>query len=85
MLITRKKDILVLREGPTQGLDGTTLTADKKFSISFTENNKKFCGSLHCNGTNSYLIDNGADIRKFKAKGSEIAASPLCSFQKTFL
>ena len=46
MLITRKKDILVLKEGPTQGLDGTMLTADKKFFISFTENNKKFCGSF---------------------------------------
>ena len=23
----KKKDILILREGPTQGLDGTTLTA----------------------------------------------------------
>ena len=85
MLITRKKDILVLREGPTQGFEGTTLTVDKKFSISFTEHNKKFCRSFHYNGENSYLIDNGADIHKFKVKGSEIAASPLCSFQKTFL
>ena len=25
----KKKDILVLGEGPTQGLDGTTLTAEK--------------------------------------------------------
>ena len=30
------KDILVLGEGPTQGLDGTTLTAEKKYSINFT-------------------------------------------------
>ena len=26
----KKKDILVLDKGPTQGLDGTTLTAEKK-------------------------------------------------------
>ena len=25
----KKKDILILGEGPTQGLDGTTLTAEK--------------------------------------------------------
>ena len=43
MLITRKKYIFILRERPTEGLDGTTLTADKKFSINFAENNKIFC------------------------------------------
>ena len=42
-----KKDILILGEGPTQGLDDTTLTSEKRYSISFTENNKKFCLSLH--------------------------------------
>ena len=52
----KKKDILILGEGPTQGVDGTTLTAEKKYSINFTENNKKFCLSLHYNGANSYLF-----------------------------
>ena len=42
-----KKDILILGEGPTQGLDDTTLTSEKRYSISFTENNKKICLSLH--------------------------------------
>ena len=37
----KKKDILVLVEGPTQELDGTTLIAEKKCLINFTENNKK--------------------------------------------
>ena len=52
----KKKDIVILGEGPTQGLDGTTLTSEKKYSINFTENNKKFCLSLHYNGANSYLL-----------------------------
>ena len=39
---------------------------------------KKFCLSLHYNGTNSYLFVNGTEIYKFKAKDSEIAATPLC-------
>ena len=34
--------------------------------------------SLHCNGANSYLFVNGTEIHKFKAKDSEIVASPLC-------
>ena len=34
--------------------------------------------SLHYNGANSYLLDNGTEIIKFKAKDSEIVATPLC-------
>ena len=34
--------------------------------------------SLHYNGTNSYLFVNGTEIYKFKAKDSEIVATPLC-------
>ena len=33
---------------------------------------------MHYNGANSYLFVNGTEIYKFKAKDSEIAASPLC-------
>ena len=39
---------------------------------------KKNCLSLHYNGANSYLFVNGTEIYKFKAKDSEIVASPLC-------
>ena len=66
----KKKDILILGEDPTQGLDGTTLTAEKKYSINFTENHKKFYLSLHYNGLNSYLFVNGTEIIKSKAKDS---------------
>ena len=38
----KKKDILVLGKGPTQGLE-QTLTAEKMYSISFTVTKKKFC------------------------------------------
>ena len=55
MLMT-KKDILILGEGPTQGLDNTILAAEKKYSINFTENNKKSCLSLHYNGANSFFF-----------------------------
>ena len=73
----KKKDILVLGRGPTQGLE-STLTAEKIYSINFTVTKKKFCLSLRYNGGNSYLFVNGTEIIKIKAKDSEIVASPLC-------
>ena len=71
----KKKDILVLGIGPTQGLEHT-LNAEKMYSINFTVTKKKFC--LHYNGANSYLFVNGTEIYKFRAKYSEIVAIPLC-------
>ena len=73
----KKKDILLLGRGPRQGLE-STLTAEKMYSISFTVTRKKFCLSLHYNGANNDLFVNGTEIYKFKAKDSEIVASPLC-------
>ena len=73
----KKKDILVLGIGPTQGLEHT-LTAEKMYSINFTVTKKKFCLSLHYNGANSYLFANGTEIYKFKAKDFKIVTSPLC-------
>ena len=52
-------------------------TAEKINSINFVVTKKKYCLSLHYNGTNSYLLVNGTEIFKFKAN-SEIVASPLC-------
>ena len=74
----KKIYILTLGEGPTQGLDGTTLTEGKLYSINFTENNKEFYLSLHYNGANSYFFANGMEIHKFKAKDPEIVAALLC-------
>ena len=48
------------------------------YLINFTEKNKKFCSSLHYNRANSYLFVNGTETYKFKAKDSEIVATPLC-------
>ena len=48
------------------------------YSINFTLTKNKFFLSLHYNGTNSYLFVNGTKIYKFKAKDSDIVASPLC-------
>ena len=72
----RKKDILILGKGPTQELEHS-LGAEKMYSINFTVAGKKFYLSLHYNGANSYLFVNGKEIDKFKAKDSEIVATPL--------
>ena len=69
----KKKDILVLGIGPTQGLEHT-LTAEKLILLL----QKRNCLSLHYNGANSYLFVNGVEIYKFKTKDSEIVATPLC-------
>ena len=73
----KKKGVLILGKGSTQGLEHT-LTAAKMYSINFTVTKKKFCLSLHYNGANRYLFVNGIEIYKFKAKDSEIVATPLC-------
>ena len=38
----KNRNILILGEGPTQGLDDTTLTAEAIYPINFTQPNKKF-------------------------------------------
>ena len=73
----KKRDISVLGIGPTQGLEHT-LTAEKLYSMNLTVTKKKFCLSLHYNGTNSYLFANGTEIYKFKAKDSKILVGPIC-------
>ena len=72
------KDTLILGKGPTQGVDEHSLTAEKMYSINFTDHRKKCCLSLHCNGANSYLFVNGTEIIKFKTKDSMIITTPLC-------
>ena len=72
------KDILSLDEGPTQGLDDITLTAEAKYLINFTQSGKRFVLSLHYNGSNSFLFANATKIYQFKAKDFEIKDYELC-------
>ena len=72
------KHILTLGEGPTQGFDDTTLTAEAKYPIKFTQSGKRFVLSLHYNGSNSFLFVNVTKVYLFKAKKSEIKDHTLC-------
>ena len=73
----KKKDILILGKGPTQGLDDTMFTAEDQCSINFSISNRKFCLNLYDNGSNSFLFVNATKIYQFKANDSEIKKIPL--------
>ena len=75
-MIIRKRHINIRKRSNTK--IKKYLTAEKTYSINFTEKNKKFCLSLHYNGANSYLFVNGTEIHKFKAKDYKIVATPVC-------
>ena len=47
------------------------------YSVNFTDHRKKSCLSLHYNGANSNLFANNTEIIKFKAKDSNIIATPF--------
>ena len=66
-----KKYILLLGEGPTDGLDDTTIITEVKYSIILLKQEKN-CESSHYNGSNSFLYANDVKVYKFRAKDSEI-------------
>ena len=39
----KNKDLLVLAEGPTQGLNDTRVTVEAKYPINFTQSGQKLC------------------------------------------
>ena len=52
-------NVFVLGKSFIQGLNSTTIYAEKMYSTNFTVDNKKICFSLHYNGDNSFLFVNG--------------------------
>ena len=82
----KNKDILIIGEGPRQGLDDTILRTKAKFPINFTRSRKVFVLSLHYSRSNSFLFVDATEIYQFKAKDSEIKPYPLClgNFSKDF-
>ena len=84
----KNKDILILGEGPTQGLDDTILTTEAKYPIDFTQPRKKLALSLPYNESNSFLFVNATKVYQVKAKDSKkkkIIHKRLCTaFRKYF-
>ena len=83
-IYNKEKDISFLGIGPTKGLDDTTLTSEAQYSINFSRSNRKWCLSLHYNGSNSFVFVNATKrcqvLQKYKnmAKNSEIKPYPFC-------
>ena len=61
-----------------QGINDTTLYAEKLYRQNFTAANKKFVLSLHYDGDDSYLFVNGKRELKFNAKDDQIVKEILC-------
>ena len=74
----KANNICVIGELFLQGINDTTLYAEKKFYRNFTDLGKKFLLSLHYNGDNSYLFVNGRQELKFKAKTDQLVKEKLC-------
>ena len=74
----RPNNIYVMGKEFIQGINDTTIYAEKLFHNNFTELGVKFVLSLHYNGDNSYLFANGRQELKFKAKDDQIINEKLC-------
>ena len=68
----KEKYMLVLAEGPIDGLDDTAIIEEDKQSINITKSRKNFFVDLQRNTSNSFLYTNGVKLQPSKAKDSEI-------------
>ena len=64
----KANNIFIMSDGFAQGINDTTLYAEKMYSQTFTQPSANFVLSLHYNGDDSYLFVNGKQELKFKAK-----------------
>ena len=74
----RANHIYVMGTGLTQGINDTTIYAEKNFYRNFTDPGKNFLLSLHYNGDDSYLFVNGRQELKFKSQTDQLVKEKLC-------
>ena len=74
----RANNIYVMGKDFIQGINDTTIYAEKLFHNNFKEFGVKLVLSLHYNSDNSYLFDNGRQELKFKAKDDQTISEGLC-------
>ena len=74
----KANNIYVMGDLSVQGINDTTLYAEKVYSQNFTQPSKKFVLSLHYNGDDSYLFVNGKQELKFKCKTENLVKEKLC-------
>ena len=66
MIIDIDNNFLILSKGPTQELDETSLTVEAQYLINISKSNRKFCLSLHHNGSNIFYFLMLQKINQFK-------------------
>ena len=71
-------NIYVMGDLFVQGINDTTLYAEKVYSKNLTQPSKKFVLSLHYNGDDSYLFVNGKQELKFKCTTENLVKEKLC-------
>ena len=71
-------NIFVMGDAFVQGINDTTLYAEKMCSQNFTQPSTKFVLSLHYNGDDSYLFVNCRQELKFKCKTDQLFKQKLC-------
>ena len=69
--------IYLMCDGLTQGINDTTIYAEKKYFRNFREPNVKFVLSLHYNSDDSYLFGNGRQELN-KCKTDQLVKEKLC-------
>ena len=74
----KANNIFVMGDDFVQGINDTTLYAEKIYSQNFTQPSTKFVVSLHYNSDNSYLFVNGKQELKFNAKTESLVKEKLC-------
>ena len=74
----KNKENLILGEGTALELDDTTLTAEAKYPINFTQPWKRFELYLCYNGSKSLLFVNTTITYQVKTKESEMKDYTLC-------
>ena len=74
----KANNIYVMGDGIVQGINDTTLYAEKIYSQNFTQPSKKLILSLHYNSDDSYLFVNGKQELKFKCKTESLVKEKLC-------
>ena len=74
----RANNISVMGDGLIQGINDTTIYAEKNYWRNFTDPGKKYALSLHYNDDNSYLFVNSRQELKFKATTDQLVKEKLC-------
>ena len=74
----RANNIYLMGTGLTQGINDTTIYAEKNFYRNFTDFGEKLMLSLHYNDDNSNLFVNDRQELKFKCRTDQLVKEKLC-------